>query len=50
LQLAEEEREGVSTKCIPRKPKTLPAKKEGNNDGSCMAGGSSQRGSKRLDV
>lgn len=44
MQLVEEEMEGVSTKCIPRKPKALPTKKESNNND----GGSSQRWSKRV--
>ncbi|GAV57882.1 DUF966 domain-containing protein [Cephalotus follicularis] len=42
LNLAEKEMEGVRTKCIPRKPKALAAKKE--------SGSNSQRGSKRLEV
>ncbi|KAE8038994.1 hypothetical protein FH972_011448 [Carpinus fangiana] len=50
LHLSEGEAEGgASTKCIPRKSKTAPAKKDGNIDGSCMASGGSG-GSKRLDA
>jgi len=43
LQLADEEIEGVRTKCIPRKPKTQPTKKDCNNDGSCISSSSSSR-------
>ncbi|KAK6247009.1 hypothetical protein QUC31_018574 [Theobroma cacao] len=52
LQLAEKEIEGVRTKCIPRKPKTLSTKKEGNvNPDVCGESGSNnQMGSKRHDV
>ncbi|XWS71732.1 hypothetical protein CRYUN_Cryun03dG0163800 [Craigia yunnanensis] len=52
LQLAEKEIDGVRAKCIPRKPKTVSTKKEGNIDAdSCGESGSnSQMGSKRHDV
>ncbi|XP_075634139.1 protein SOSEKI 5 [Castanea sativa] len=49
LQLADEEIEGVRTKCMPRKPKTQPTKKDCNNDGSFISSSSSQQGSKRIE-
>ncbi|XVF20121.1 hypothetical protein REPUB_Repub11eG0171000 [Reevesia pubescens] len=46
LQIAEKEIDGVRAKCIPRKPKTVSTKKEGNiNADSC-----GENGSKRHDV
>ncbi|XWS53173.1 hypothetical protein CRYUN_Cryun11dG0135100 [Craigia yunnanensis] len=52
LQLTEKEIDGVRTKCIPRKPKTLSTKKEGNiiADSCGESGSNSQMGSKRHDL
>jgi len=48
LEMVEQEGEVVRAKCIPRKSKTLPTKKE---EGSSMhiASGGGQHGSKRFD-
>ncbi|XVF05565.1 hypothetical protein REPUB_Repub05bG0183300 [Reevesia pubescens] len=53
LPLAEkEEIDGVRAKCIPRKPKTVSTKKEGNISAAICGenGSNSQMGSKRHDV
>lgn len=52
LQLAEEELEGVRTKCIPRKPKALPTKKEGIHihHGAGINGSDIQGGNKRVEA
>ncbi|KAJ4725880.1 protein UPSTREAM OF FLC [Melia azedarach] len=50
LQLAEKEIDGVRAKCIPKRPKALPTKKESNRDSRGESGGSSQNGNKSLDV
>ncbi|OMO91316.1 hypothetical protein COLO4_18448 [Corchorus olitorius] len=46
LEMAEKENEGVRAKCIPRKPRTLSSRKEGN----IMEDGYGEMGSKRHDV
>ncbi|GMI88934.1 SOSEKI5 [Hibiscus trionum] len=52
LQLAEKEIDRVRSKCIPRKSRTVPTKKEGirNGDICCESGSNSQMGSKRHEV
>ncbi|KAM1653965.1 hypothetical protein ACFX2K_006415 [Malus domestica] len=55
LQLEETEKGGVRAKCIPRKPKGIPTKREINHiascsDGSCTSSNGHVGGSKRLEV
>ncbi|GLU02405.1 hypothetical protein SLE2022_196570 [Rubroshorea leprosula] len=47
LQLAEKEIDGVRTKCIPRRPKALPTKKE-ESPGECST--DTQMGNERQDL
>ena len=46
LEMGDKEVDGVRAKCIPRRSKTLSAKKESNAEISCST---SQHGSKRLE-
>ncbi|KAJ9178242.1 hypothetical protein P3X46_010142 [Hevea brasiliensis] len=50
LQLAGQEEEGERIKCIPRKPKAMPTKKESNISVSGERNANNQLGSKRFEI
>ncbi|KDP44192.1 hypothetical protein JCGZ_05659 [Jatropha curcas] len=50
LQLAEKEEDGARTKCIPRKPRAMPAPTKKENTTSVSGESNSQVGSKRFQI